>query len=405
MIPMRVSYRLHRESSPRNVSGAIALGILVCSGSAAGQGANPLLQQDAPANQLLQQGAQGGMGSGEPIYVADFIKPGSRIIYEAGSSSQPDPSKAASAGIGPSVNDVVAVTPSAVYVRIGTYLPARMGQGYTFAGSSMVAVNAFDVKSGGATWIDPNVLAAYQNDGETRVVDGPWEISGNRYDARSVTRAGVDSATRFVFDKGTGLLLAQQIATGRRRPGMDDPFMRENMSSLRFQAFRQRSFPWANAPTPEWAKTVRTMSYQGQQTMFMPGMPPYSTPIQLRATLTQRIGGVSIGTSETQYYQQAPQQSLLVIGPGSVGSLWMDPATLRSMRPGPLDLDPLLHSTLAYDFVETPSGRMGVLTESNAAQTYRLVWAYDLNDGALRYSAFEQMELSIKIEFNLVGRE
>jgi hypothetical protein len=275
-------------------------------------------------------------------------------------------------------------------VRIGTYLPARMGQGYTFAGSSMVAVNAFDVKSGGATWIDPNVLAAYQNDGETRVVDGPWEISGNRYDARSVTRAGVDSATRFVFDKGTGLLLAQQIATGRRRPGMDDPFMRENMSSLRFQAFRQRSFPWANAPTPEWAKTVRTMSYQGQQTMFMPGMPPYSTPIQLRATLTQRIGGVSIGTSETQYYQQAPQQSLLVIGPGSVGSLWMDPATLRSMRPGPLDLDPLLHSTLAYDFVETPSGRMGVLTESNAARTYRLVWAYDLNDGALRYSAFER---------------
>lgn len=366
---------------------------------------NPLAPGPAaPANPLDPANTVPGNAI-EKVFAPDFIKSGARFIYQSGSSVQPDFNKPASAGVGPTRFDVVAVSDSKVYLRVATYLPARNGNGYTFASAQTLAIDAFTVKSGGAIWIDKNILAGYQTDQVTQVSDGAWKIDDRTYDSRSVTRVGNDTATRFVFDRGTGLLLANQICSGQQRPGMTDPFMRQNTSNLQFTAFRQIDLPWANAPTPAWARTVKRMNYRGQQIMQTPGVPPMSLPISSSVEFTERGDNWAVGAVTLQFSDQQPSKTPVAIGPSFVGGNWIDPATLNRLKPGVIDEDRTLGATLAFEFAQTPRGRLGVLTESNAARTYQLVWAYDLNDGAMVYASFEQAELNMKIELSLESRE
>lgn len=357
--------------------------------------ANPL----APANPLT-----GGAGA-EKVFVPEFIKPGARFVYEGGSASQPDFNKPASAGVGLTRFEVIAVSDTKVILRVANYLRAMNGNGHTLSGSSALAVDAFTVKSGGAIWIDKNILMSYANDGQTKIVDAPWPIAGRNYEARSVTTLGNDSASRFVWDRGTGLLLANQICSGALRPGAQDPFMRQNTSNMSFRSYRQVDVPWANAPFPDWATKVRKLSYRGQQTLIGGVGPSITTPFRNTVEFTERGDNWAIATSTMEYPQQPPAKTPTAVGPASIGGYWMNPQALGKMQPGVIDQDEAIGCTTSYQITQTPMGRFGVLTEANAAGTYRVNWAYDLNDGALVYASMEMNELNMKLELMLEGRE
>jgi hypothetical protein len=279
------------------------------------------------------------------------------------------------------------------------------GNGYTFSGGSSVAIDAFTVKSGGAIWIDKNILMGYATDQQTQIVDAPWQIDGRTFDTRSVTTLGTDSASRFVWDRGTGLLLANQICSGAMRPGMKDPFMRQNTSNISFKSFRQLDVPWAGAPFPEWAKTVRKLHYRGQQTLVGGVGPTISSPFSNTVEFTERGESWAIGISTTEYPQQPASKSAIATGSAALGGYWMNPDALAKLEAGVVDEDQVVGSTTTYQVAQTQMGQLGVLTESNAAQTYRLNWAYDLNDGALIYACVEMNELNLKVELMLDGRE
>ena len=88
-----------------------------------------------------------------------------------------------------------------------------------------------------------------------------------------------------------------------------------------------------------------------------------------------------------------------------VGAYWMDPEVLNNMRPGKIDQDAVLQSTLTYDIAETQNGRFGVLTDASDTQSFKLQWVYSLQDGTLTYSSMEIPSMNTKVEISLVGKE
>lgn len=362
--------------------------------------AGPAANQPAGAANPLDPAAPIVGGGG--VYVPDFIKPGARIVYESGSATQGDLNKPGSAGVGLTRYDVIAVTPSKVYLRAGTYLQDPQGKGYTFAGSSNLAVGAFEVSSGGAIWIDRSILEGYQNTKDTTILDADWPIGGKTYKARSITRLTNASAMRQVFDRGTGLQLIQQLATGDRRDH-NDPFMRTTTSSMQFQTYRIVDLGLDGAPA--WSKNVRRMKYQGGQTLAGGVGPSITLPMECDIHFTERGDGWTLGQLTLRSQGQPDSTSEIAIGPATFGGNWLNPAALNQLQQGEIDRDATLRFALTYEIAQTPMGRLGVFKETGDSRTYQMIWAYDLNDGALVYTSFEQPEFGLKRELKLVGRE
>lgn len=370
--------------------------------SAIGQD-NPL---EAPIRKPGAAGAKPAAGAaGAKITVPDFVKPGARFLYEGGSSTEnDDPSKPNSAGVGLTRFDVVAVTETHVLLQQGTFLQSMLGDGYTYGGSSSFAFGDFDIKSGGALWIPKDVLDAYATAEPLQVVTGPYELNGRTYDTKTLTRITPESAMRQTWDRGTGLKLVEQTGVGRpRREGDPTGFHRKITSTSVYQTYRQMNLPWLDAPAPAWVETVQSLRYEGRTTMQLPGSEPISVPFTSRLEVKQRgARWVQFELTMTMQYGQ-PSKSIVNSGPGSIGGYWMHPDVLRKTKAGVIDQDEMLGTRLEYSVQDGPKGRLGVLTESGRA--HRLLWGYNLEDGSLVYSRWEQPELNQTIEVDLAGRQ
>lgn len=368
----------------------------------------PTLAQENPLEAPIPKAGAGGVtapaAANAKIVVPDFIKPGARLIYESGSSTEnDDPNKPNSAGVGLSRFDIVAVTDTQVLLSIGTFLQAQNGNGHNFAGGSSSAFGAFDITSGGALWIPKDVLESFTTAPPLEVNSGPFELAGRKYDTKTLTRITKESAMRQVFDRGTGLKLSEQTGVGNpRRAGDLTGFNRKISGYSLYQTYRVKKLPWLDAAPPAWVAKLKAMNYRGSQTLQLPGSAPISVPFEISIEVKAR-GERHVEFAQTMRMQGSqPSRTVAYVGPGSIGGNWMNVAVLRAMEPGLIDQDELLGTRLEYSQQDGSKGRLGVLIENGNA--HRLVWGYSLEDGALVYSRWDQPELNQTIEIELVDR-
>jgi hypothetical protein len=378
---------------------AVSLLLLGSAGSLRAQ-ENPL---DAPVP--TKGGATAPALAGAKITVPDFVKPGARFLYEAGSSTEnDDPQKPNSAGQGLTRFDVIAVTDTHVLLNVGTFLPALRGNGYSYGGNNSVAFGDFEIRSGAALWIPKEVLEAYVTSDLMKVQTGPFELNGRKYSAKTMTRITQESALRQVWDVGTGLKLSEESGTGKARRGGDlTGFNRKTNGYSLYQTFRQMKLPWLDAPAPDWVKELHSMQYEGTQTMHVQGGAPLSVPFTSTLEVQER-GDSWVRFAMTMGMQQAQAVKTSVnSGSGSVGGYWIHPDALRRMKEGLVDEDAMLGTRLEYSVQDGPQGRLGVLKETGAAHV--LVWGYSLEDGAMVYGRWDRPEASQTTELRLVGRK
>ncbi len=387
------------------VAGLVALALFAGVASEASGQANPL-KQNRPGQQQQQQGnplaADPGANVGK-LFVPDYIKPGVRLVYSSGSSQEmDDPTKPVSAGTGLTRWDVIAVTDTHVLMVQSTYLDRPAGRVYM--ASNVVAVNAMQVIGGTSLWTSPEAMEAMRTRGDLQVAEGPMEIDGVTYDAVTFTKIDTQTAMRQFFDKGTGLKLAEQLGQGPPQRGGDPTgFNRKINSQMQFQTYREIELPWLGAKDPEWAQKVTAMHYRGGQTMTQPNGPPLTLPFTYSVRFDQRGDGWALGKATIQFQGQSPSTTPTLTGRARVGAYWMSPAALAEMKPGIIDRDESLGSTLSYGVHEGNMGRLGVLTDEGPG--YRMVYGYDLNDGALMYAMQHNAEMNLTLEMGLAGRE
>lgn len=363
---------------------------------------NPLNQQPGTAPTAGQQPAMAR--SSTPLRTVDFVKPGARLIYYGGSSTKStQPGKGTSAGVGMSVFDVVAVTPTKVLFTVRTYLGTGQKDGnYTFSGATGTSISGLDVTAGNALWMPPDELKALRSGNGVQVSRNGYPLGGQTYDAISIFIAGNDSASRQVFDAGTGLKLATQDASGPMLQGHKDPFMRHNQVFSSYESYRQIDL-WRGTP-PAWVQTVQKLSYSGTAAMA-------GTPIGMSTTyeVTDRGPGwlQTRMTQQTQSFGQssAPSVGTTVEGNGKPFGLWVSPEVLGRLRPGVVDRDPTLNTTVSYQVQNGPMGQLGVFSETNARQTYSLVAGYSLQDGVLSYAQSVQRDTGYTVTLQLQGRQ
>lgn len=335
-------------------------------------------------------------------HVPGIVVPGARLLYETGSATQPDFQRPGSAGVGLTRYEVLADTGQKVLLRAGSFLSDGRG-GYQFGGSSFVVVDAMAIKTGSTLWIDPRVLAGFADDAQTDVEDGGWQAGGQDWQARSLTRVRGDQASRLVFDQATGLLLAQQLATGQQRPGMTDPFMKQNTSSMAWLSHRQVALPWAGGAAPAWTATVQRLVYRGQQGLVGGYGPAVGAALTHTIDITERGAGWAVGTVRVELQGQPSTQVATGTGPGGLGSWWVDPAAMAAAPTGVVDRDPTLGTTVTLERTTSPAGPVAVVREVGSA--HALTWVYSLQDGALVYTAYELSSLGMKTELELVSRQ
>lgn len=385
--------------------------------------ASVALAQDMPAPQPMPQAppvmptgpgvppAPAVVGAEEKLTLPDFVRPGARLIYKMSSVIEPeDQQLQTTATAGTVVLDVVAVTPTRVYVSSGNYSEDPDGSLRYGAGATSV-LRSSDVVGSNAYWMPKDVLAKFTTSGPLTVEPLSFQKDGKTFTSTSLTHRGNESIRRTVWDGESGVLLSLQQATGKplravRGQANVSEFQRQNNSMMQFVSSRMRALPWFNAQPPEWARTVRRMQYQGGYTMSMQGMAPMTIPVRRTVEITDRGDGWAAGKA-TDQYQNVPQasESAFVCGPASCDGYWIAPQALAALQPGVLDQEPAVGSTMTYEVKDGPMGRAGVFTETNAAGSYRLQRAYRLQDGALVYSSLVDAKQGRTTEFSLAGME
>jgi hypothetical protein len=393
------------EASMRNTVSFLWAFLAGCGALA---GPNPLDRQPGTATPGVHAAAPGApAGVGQPLRVVDFIKPGARLIYYSGSSTQgTGPDKKVSAGVGMTRYDVVAVTPDKVLLSAMTYLGTGQKDGnYTYAAANSVSVSGMDVTAGSALWMPPAELRGLKSGGAVQVARAPYPLGGQSYDSVLITIQQGDSASRMVFDAGTGLKLSDQQASGPMRQGFTDPFQKQIQSFAGYESYRQVDL--LLGPVPPWVQTVKSVTYTGSAEMTMVG-----TRLGMTATyqVVERGPDWLVANVSTQMQSGFgsggnPSTQPTAEGPGKPFGLWVSPQALARLQPGVIDRDPTLNTTLTYQVQSGPLGQLGVLSETNRAGTYQLTAGYDLRDGILTYLQSVSRDTGYTITLQLQGRQ
>jgi len=345
--------------------------------------------------------------------VPDFIKPGAQWIYRTSDSQESDdPRKTGPAAAGFQRVAVVAVLPDRVLLQAGEFINGLMsGDPYPIGGGSLMVLPQ-DVANRNAHWMLPAALQGLKSGNGTAVARGPFSVGGKQYQAVMVKLNIPKMVTVHFYDAGTGLLLARSTATGRpRRSGNAGGMNLKTRSGLRFQAYRVLDLPWFKAAPPAWTRTVKKLVYRGAMTQFSPGIAPLSIPRETVHRFERRVGNVHMGTMTIRTLPNqlgvpaSSQEKPFSEGPAKVGGLWIPPDVLAKMRPGLLDTDPVLKSTLSYSIQAGDLGRLGVLVERHPTGSYQVVLGHDLTDGVLQYIQVQLKEMHTQVTLTLAGRE
>lgn len=378
----------------------------------------PAAEQKKPANPLDpatpgewnpgKAGADAPAPNLQKIFVPDFVKPGASFFYTTGTGQMNRNARADnnipmnSGSVGVTRYDVLGVTESAVYVNAVLYLQ-RPG-GLKYAGSTLRKFSQMEVVGETAFYTDMRVIDGLVPNNDLQITHADMPLNGKTYSTTTTERVTRDYSARQFWDRGTGLLLARQLASGQILG--PDSFQRETTSSEQFISHRPAEMPWSKFAAPEWVGKARKLVYEGAETLHQSNGP--AIPMGYRGTLEFAEHGngfvVVNSTLETQWSQ--PIRSQDVASVHRFGNWWISPQALREMKSGVIANVPATKSQITYEVAAGPNGQqLGYLAEIGENNAFVIRYGYDLNDGCLIHYFKLDRELSRTTESRLVGRE
>jgi hypothetical protein len=238
-------------------------------------------------------------------------------------------------------------------------------------------------------WIHPARLAALRSNpgAGLGVVPTPYPLNGRTYNAVRI----VTGQSSSVYDRESGVLLfSTSAATG-------SPVMVHNpgaapgvgpgstvVAQSRLLAVRQTSFPWINAPLPQWFAQTRAIDIQGRVTTEVPGAGTVALPMGGRIEFggggaNWRAFRITTQLTQTGGVPQMPNTVDRASGHGSFGALALNPQALAGLVAGrALDQD---QATGMRAFVVSNDGQAVVIAEQGAGLSVH--YQYSVQSGML----------------------
>lgn len=380
----------------------------------------PILPGHTPG----QGGGNNPGPAGAPMVVPDYIKPGFQFLYFAASFAESrEYKKPNKAGMGYIEYTVVKVLKDKVLVNATNYLAPNAlpmnndgtidtstDPGLQLTGSSTQAVSKMDIQLGAAMWMTVDRLKGWESGNAIEVGEGLHPYQGKARNIIGLKSKSDDGFESNVFDKENGMKLAFYTGSGGTKKGVE--FGKKNMtindyknqSQMVLQQTSQIDSPLLGAKWPDWAKTVKKMSYKGTYTMAIAGVDPIPLEISSEVTFTERGDDYVIGSASFNN-GSGESKSMAVHGPGTVLGYWVHPEVLANMNQGVVMKNDILHTQLTYQVQDGRLGRLGVFFLTNSSRAFHTVSAYNLQTGALTYTSMHTAETGITVELALQGME
>lgn len=228
-----------------------------------------------------------------------------------------------------------------------------------------------------------------------------WPYAGQQVNALSIQVTSSNFTEQMVFNRDTGHRIFLRIAEGKARPGANenDPFNRELMILEYMVGDSPINSPLLNRTFPEWTRSIKSMRYEGTQTLGTQAA--MRMPIAATLNVEQNDGSVMVGKLLLQAQGAPDQTSDAYMGPGSLLGYWLDPGVLAQLREGPVHRNPITRSNIYYRVQDTELGRLGVFVTYNDSQSVVAVNGYNLQDGSLVYLKFELTQTGVVRELHL----
>ncbi|MEM9019149.1 MAG: hypothetical protein AAGC44_01185 [Planctomycetota bacterium] len=274
------------------------------------------------------------------------------------------------------------------------------------------SVDAKLVSQGSAIWMPVGTLQGLaqqpiqqqqtdqQNGVQTQATT--WPQAGQQVNALTIQVLGKELTELLVFNRDTGLRIFIRVSEGKPRPGaqQNDPFNREFMLIESLVGEAQVNSPLIGAAFPRWTETVKSMRYEGTQSVGT-----LSIPVAATLTVEQNDGRMMQGKLLLQAQGSPDETKEVYMGPGSHLGYWVDPAVLAQMQEGTVHRNPVTRGNLYYRVQETDLGRLGVFVSYNDSQSFISVNGYSLEDGSLVYVKFETPDANVTREMYLKNIE
>ena len=252
-------------------------------------------------------------------------------------------------------------------------------------------VNAID------WWMDPKALQQMQpaNSPGMKILRMPWTQNGKTYKTIAFKRDTQDAHSFSIYDEVTGLMLCSNTSSV-------GPDGRQYLGQNKFMDWRTVHWPWEHTNAPGWLASTNTLRYQGAHRVFIPGSPDLPIGMSATITFTQKTAkwakmSMQTDTQGTAGMPSVPTSTELICGPSMYAGMWVDPATLRKLRPGQvLDQDKLAGTTVTVGQI---SGAAVPITETG--QLHTIVYTYDLNTGMCVGVVSTNEMLHTRIDLNL----
>jgi len=381
-----------------------SLTIFALASSAIAQPANPLDPKKPGQTNPGQAGMDAPAVNLQKIFVPEFIKPGATFYYDERSGQFHQNSDQLNTGsVAVARYTVVGVTESQVYLVRTSYLN-RNGV-LVYSTSSLLPINQMQVVGGATIWTDIRVVDGMTPNKDLTITNAPLTLGGAQYDCTTMDRVTRDASARQFWDRGTGLLLAAQLATGRVLG--KDLYDREQTTSQQFISHQPSSLPWRDDPQPDWSRTVKKMVYEGTNTLTQMNGPPISTGYRGTLDFQQHFDGWSLFKQTTEMqWQQQPIVFPDIASNWRIGNYWISPDALKRMQAGVIEENAATKTTLSYELRQGPNNKpLGYIVEAGQNNSFAIYYGYDLDDGALVHYFKTDTESSTQTESVLVGRE
>ena len=368
----------------------------------------PILPGNTPANTPERNDANNpapGVAN-HAMKVPDYIKPGFQMIYMVGSYTKTESS--ASAGMGFTVYTILAVLNDKVLVSATNYLtpnglelnadgsfdPDTDSKAQLSDSASYIITKA-DVMSGGALWMPVDQLKQWKTTKEIEVIERIKSYQGEMVNAISLAIKNDGSITIDTFHADNGLKLED----------LSNHDSGKQVNQMQLLETKQLDSPLLGAKWPDWAKTVKKMSYSGTYTMAVAGVEPLPMQIGSEVVFKERGDGWAIGKASMTTQGQSSGSSHVMQGPGTLLGYWVHPGVLADLAPGLIEENKLLRTTTTYQVQDGRLGRLGVFFHTNKTKSFYTVSGYNLQTGALTYVQLHTAETGITIELSLDGIE
>lgn len=271
-------------------------------------------------------------------------------------------------------------------------------------------------------WLAPARLAAMQPgfDGLTRVWRGTRTLNGVALDTVSMATMSQGSYTSFTYDVASGLLVFGGSMDAQPGVLVTDPngnVLQQNAGAvsythLLFLGARQLQVPWAGQPLPEWLVPGRSLLYQGQLRLELPGggLPPLpGQALAVAYRLDRQVGVALLGqrTVQAATTQGLPPDQTTgnqAFGSTAFDGVWVPPAALASMLPDQaLDQDPYTGMRVVFGGVQGGLALLVMQGSDDSLEQY-----YDLSSGVLAFSRYRKAVAGVGVqvsELQLAGQQ